>query len=165
MKLLKKAFGQAEEAILVQDLFKDPSAMPTVSLVAIDGDKIVGYILFTRTYLDNHKSQPLMHILAPLAILPGNQDRGIGGKLIEEGLKELKILGSTLVFVLGHESYYTKFGFTADAGALGLIAPYTIPDELAGAWMVQEMVNDAISSTNGKIRVALAMDKPEYWRE
>lgn len=38
--------------------------------------------------------------------------------LIDEGSKKLKEIGVEIVFVLGHENYYPRYGFTPDAGRL-----------------------------------------------
>jgi len=110
MAVESAAFGSDEEAGLVADLLADPSAMPYASLLAFDGDRAVGHILFTKANL--MPSYPItISILAPLAVIPGEQKKGIGGALIEHGLKMLSESGVYLVFVLGHPSYYPRFGF------------------------------------------------------
>ncbi|MCP4693940.1 MAG: N-acetyltransferase [Desulfobacterales bacterium] len=103
-------------------------------------------------------------ILAPLAIIPGAQGKGVGGKLIVEGLRQLTESNMDLVFVLGHPGYYPKFGFKP-AGAVGFEAPYPIPEKDAAAWMVQELRPGVIGSLSGKIICADALHQPEHWRE
>ena len=76
----------------------------------------------------------------------------------------LSLLALKLVFVLGHPEYYPRFGFTP-AGRLGFEAPYPIPDELAGAWMVQALRSGVIGIISGKVICADALNKPEHWRE
>ena len=76
----------------------------------------------------------------------------------------LSLLALKLVFVLGHPEYYPRFGFTP-AGRLGFGAPYPIPDELAGAWMVQALRSGVIGIISGKVICADALNKPEHWRE
>jgi putative acetyltransferase len=160
------AFGYDKEAILTANLLKDPTAEPTLSLLAFDKNKAIGHILFTRVYLDEMTlDQPLMHILAPLAVIPEYQKKGIGGLLINEGLKQLKAMGSELVFVLGHMEYYPKYGFIPDAGKLGYNAPYPIPEEFANAWMVQSLNKEGFTINKGNIICSKELDKPEHWRE
>ncbi|CAE7242442.1 yjhQ, partial [Symbiodinium pilosum] len=77
-------------------------------------------------------------ILAPLAVHPDFQSKGIGGQLIREGLRTVEAKGTGLAFVLGHPGYYPKHGFKP-AGALGYDAPYPIEDKNADAWMVQAL--------------------------
>lgn len=165
MEVEKQAFGFDKEAALVADLLKDKSAEPTLSLLAFDNKKAIGHILFTRVYLDEMENEVLAHILAPLAVKPDYQKKGIGGQLIKAGLEILKERDSKLVFVLGHMEYYPKFGFIPDAKSLGFPAPFPIPEEFANAWMVQSLNADKLKNYHGKIRCANELHKEEHWRE
>jgi len=158
------AFGHDKEAGLVRDLLDDASAKPILSLLAFDGDRAVGHILFTAVCLSKTRQGISAAILAPLAVVPDAQKQGIGGKLIERGLRLLCESGVELVFVLGHPEYYPRHGFKP-AGNLGFEAPYPIPDEHADAWMVQALRPDVIGSVSGKVICADALNKPEHWRE
>lgn len=159
----RAAFGSAEEAALVNDLLKDDSAKPVVSLLALKNGTPVGHILFTRARLV--PEAPLsIYILAPLAVVPEYQKAGIGKALVEKGLKVLSNAGVHLVFVLGHPSYYPRFGFRP-AGVIGFEATYPIPDKNADAWMVQELATDIIDGSRGRVVCADLMNRPEYWRE
>ena len=161
------AFGAKEGgeiAHLISELLADSSARPLLSLVATVDGVVVGHILFTNAHLDNSARSVAVAILAPLSVHPEFQNLGIGGRLIEEGLRQLKSAGVKLVFVLGHPGYYPRFGFKP-AGELGFIAPYPIPAEHAGAWMVQELQPGIMGSVQGKIKCADALDQPKHWRE
>ncbi|WP_421750660.1 GNAT family N-acetyltransferase [Croceimicrobium sp.] len=166
MRVEELAFGHPKEAQLSADLLKDPSAEPLLSLLAFDKNKAIGHILFTRVYLNTRDNkQVLYHILAPLAIIPEYQKRGIGGLLIEAGIAQLKAMGSELLFVLGHMDYYPKHGFIPDAGAMGFQAPYPIPAEFANAWMVQSLKGELTEKPKGKILCSHELNKEEHWRE
>ncbi len=158
----RAAFGGDEEAGLVYDLLNDPSAKPLLSLLAREGDRAVGHILFTAARLDGADRHVSVAILAPLAVAPEYQRIGIGGSLIEEGIAHLASSGVELVFVLGHPHYYPRHGFVP-AGRLGLSAPYPIEPE--DAWMVRALRQGVIGDVRGMVMCAHAMDKPEYWRE
>lgn len=165
----KQAFGEDEgpEIVeLVNDLLNDPTAKPLLSLIALEGRQVTGHVLFTRARIaaiaDNE--QISASILAPLAVVPDGQGKGVGGQLIAEGLKMLAEAGVELVFVLGHPDYYPRHGFKP-AGTLGFEAPYPIPEEVAGAWMVQELTPGIIGRVRGKVLCAHKLDRPEYWRE
>ena len=136
----RAAFGGEEEAELVRALLNDKSALPLLSLLAWDGNRAVGHILFTAARLSVPKeSAPInlsVSLLAPLAVIPEMQKQGIGAQLIKAGLQRLSQSGVDLVFVLGHPAYYPRHGFRP-AGALGLDAPYPILEKNADAWMVQ----------------------------
>ncbi|MBT7914863.1 N-acetyltransferase [Candidatus Bathyarchaeota archaeon] len=160
----KEAFGYEKEANLVKDLLSDPSASPLYSLLAFNDDRAVGHVLFTSARLEGTQNNASISLLAPLAIIPDFQKQGVGGKLIERGLKHLANSGVDLVFVLGHPDYYPRSGFKP-AGVQGFEAPYPIPEEHANAWMVQELHPGVIGNVSGKVRCADMLNKPEHWRE
>jgi putative acetyltransferase len=162
-----QAFGKTkgpEIAELVHALFDDKTAMPILSLVAVENEQLVGHILFTGVTINPTTVPVSAQILAPLAILPDYQNQGVGAQLIQEGLRQLKKMGVTLVFVLGHPDYYPRSGFIP-AGVLGYEAPYHIPEEHADAWMVKELCPGVIGRVKGKIACSDALDQPEHWRE
>lgn len=167
LNIHNQAFGKdkgPEIAKLVDDLLNDESATPILSLVAAEKDKLVGHILYTKAVITKTESSISAQILAPLAILPDEQKKGIGEKLINEGLKRLKESGTELVFVLGHPTYYPRCGFIP-AGAQGFEAPYHIPEEHAEAWMVQELNGDVLKNNSGKIQCSKILNEPQHWRE
>ena len=166
-KIHIKAFGKEkgmEIAGLVNNLFNDKTAVPLLSLVAVGGGQLIGHILFTKTTLTQTTEPVSARILAPLAVLPDTQSNGVGGQLIKEGLHRLKKTGVELVFVLGHPGYYPRYGFMP-AGHIGYEAPYPIPEEHAGAWMVQELSAGVVGRAIGKVRCSDVLNQPEHWRE
>jgi putative acetyltransferase len=165
MEVEKQAFGYDKEARLVADLLVDHTAQPIVSLLAFHNDESVGHILFTRAYFCEQEEQPIMHILAPLAVKPEYQRQGIGGMLITAGIEKLREKGSNLVFVLGHKEYYPKYGFIPDANHLGYPAPYPMPEEYSNYWMVQPISSKGIAVGKGKIACCDELNKPEHWRD
>lgn len=162
----KAAFGDEAVDALVSDLLKDPSARPTLSLIATVDGRPVGHILFSKLRLaGSEPDHPVsLSILAPLAVVPEAQNKGIGGRLIEAGLAQLREAGVDLVLVLGHPDYYPRHGF-APAGVLGLEAPYPILEKNAGAWMVRALRPGVLGTVRGRVLCADALNKPEHWHE
>ena len=160
-----QAFGHDKEAELVRGLLSDPTAQPLLSLIALDDEKALGHVLFTQIKLTNDNDSVSASILAPLAVIPEAQKQGVGGKLVQEGLRLLTESGVDLVFVLGHPDYYPRHGFIAPAGALGFEAPYHIPEKHAHAWMVQELRPGIIGSVKGKVVCSDVLNQPQHWRE
>jgi len=161
------AFGdmQGQEiADLITDLMADPSAQPSLSLVATSNENVVGHILFTNAQIKHSQRMVSSAILAPLSVHPEYQSQGIGGQLIKEGLKQLKAGDVELVFVVGHPGYYPKYGFSP-AGISQFEAPYPIPAENAGAWMVQELQPGIIGHVRGQVVCADALNDPKHWQE
>jgi putative acetyltransferase len=162
LRVERAAFPDEDVAGLVAALLDDSGARPLLSLVARDEGKPVGHILFSAARLDGASRDVPISILAPLAVVPEAQRRGIGGRLIEHGIQLLTEAGIELVFVLGDPGYYPRHCFTA-ASPCGLAAPYPIsPDD---AWMVRALRPDVVGAVRGTVRCADAMDRPEYWRE
>jgi len=171
-KIHKVAFGKTEGAEkaqeivnLVHDLFDDKTAMPMHSLVAIENKKLIGHVFFTKVTITDSPVEVEAQILAPLAVLPDYQSTGIGGRLIKEGLRQLKEAGIDLVFVLGHIDYYPRSGFINDAKSLGFEAPYYIPEEFDGAWMVMELSSGSIGKAKGTVKCSNVLNQPQHWRE
>ncbi len=164
LQVHRQAFGQEEEAGLTRAILVDPTAAPTLSLLAEDDGAALGHILFSRVRLTDPDSGCAAAILAPLAVVPAAQGRGIGGKLIEAGLARLREAGVTLVFVLGDPGYYNRYGFTP-AGQQGLTAPYPIPEAHAEAWMVQALRDGVLGEVQGSVTCCDALMQPELWRE
>lgn len=161
------AFGpQAGRTIadLAIALLHDPTAIPSISLLACDRSTPIGHVLFTSVLISDSDKSPAAHILAPLAVIPGSQRQGAGTQLVRTGLTALAESGCELVFVLGHPGYYPRFGFQP-AGQLGFSAPYPIPKKNANAWMVLELRQGVIGNISGTVRCAEALDEPEHWRE
>ncbi|MES9857655.1 MAG: hypothetical protein ABW166_13785 [Sedimenticola sp.] len=84
--------------------------------------------------------------------------------MAEPTQNQLKDSGVELVFVLGHPDYYLRSGFNP-AGVLGYEAPYHIPEEHAGAWMVQELCSGIIGKVKGKVQCSDVLSQPQHWRE
>ncbi|MBN6043604.1 N-acetyltransferase [Citrobacter sp. ku-bf4] len=158
------AFGYSKEACLVASLLEDDTARPALSLLARHEGKAVGHILFTRATFKGEVDSPLMHILAPLAVIPEYQGRGVGGLLIRTGLEHLRAMGCQRVFVLGHATYYPRHGFKPCAGERGYPAPYPIAEKHKACWMMQSLSAQP-SERAGDIQCAQALMKPEHWRE
>jgi putative acetyltransferase len=163
LQVERMAFGSDEEARLVKDLFFDPSAEPILSLLATQDNQVVGHILFSKANLDP-PIKVKTYILAPLAVIPAFQKQGIGDRLIQTGIQILANWRIDWIFVLGHESYYPRFGFSP-ALALGFEPPFQIAGEFTNAWMALTLTPTCINSYHGRVVPADALNRPHYWRE
>jgi putative acetyltransferase len=109
-ELLTSAFGQATESRLVRMLRASDNYVPDLSLVAEQNGQVVGHIMFSYITLKNDEEFRVL-ALACMAVTPGCQRRGIGGALVEAGLERADDRREPLVVVVGHPTYYPRFGF------------------------------------------------------
>jgi putative acetyltransferase len=138
------AFETSAEADLVAALREQ--ARPVVSLVAEDGAAIVGHILFSPVSLPGHSDLKIMG-LAPMAVVPDQQRKGVGSALVRMGLEECKRLGFGAVVVLGHPGYYPRFGFLP-AVRFGIGCQYDVADEV---FMLVELHAGYLRGASGKV--------------
>mgnify|MGYP001099689092 CR=1 FL=1 len=164
LEVNKLAFGKEEgpEVVtLIKELLDDPTAQPLISLMALVNQNTAGHIIFSNAAISARQDIKAA-ILAPLAVHPDYQNRGIGGKLIQAGLKRLTEEGTGLVFVLGHPDYYPRHGFKP-AFPYGFNPPHPIPEKHADAWMVLDLYTDVINPISGTVICANALNRREYW--
>jgi len=148
--VIESAFKGAGEARAVDKLRGGGQAV--VSLVAEEDGLIVGHILFSPVTIEPDSPGLRMLGLAPLAVTPSYQGRGIGSRLVQEGLLRCKDAGYDAVVVLGHPTYYPRFGFTRAIDS-GLENEYGADD----AFMVVELKDRALSDVAGVVKY-----RPEF---
>ncbi len=149
-QVLQLAFPGPAEAELVDRLRENPA--PRISLVAMQGDRLIGHALFTQVTV-TPTAEPGVEVtraiaLGPMAVHPEYQGRGVGLALGFAGLEECRKVNESVVFVLGHAPYYPRFGFRP-ASRHGLW--YSRPD-IGPAFMVLELVPGALEGLVGEVR-------------
>lgn len=149
-----QAFAQDGESRLVNALRDDGDINPELSLVAVHGSRIIGHILFCPIRIISGSVETPALALAPLGVHQDFQYRGIGGSLIEAGLDECRRLGHRIVIVVGHPSYYPRFGFTAAKNS-GISAPFPCPDDV---FMALPLRSGALDGVRGIVRYPVAFD-------
>ncbi len=115
------AFGSPAEADLVDALRAQNHAL--LGLVAEINETVAGHVLFSRMWIETPNGTLNAVALAPIAVLPEHQNKGVGSQLIRRGLRLLRERGEQIVLVLGHAHYYTRFGFSVEA-ARDLQSPF-----------------------------------------
>jgi putative acetyltransferase len=146
------AFETPAEAMLV-DLLRE-EAQPIVSLVADADGAIVGHILFSPVSLPGHPALRIMG-LAPMAVTPEHQRKGIGSALVRAGLERCSQLGFGAVVVLGHADYYPRFGFHPST-RFGIGCEYDVP---ADVFMAMELQDGYLQDASGKIQYHAAFSR------
>jgi putative acetyltransferase len=126
--LLRQTFPGDEEADLVERLRADGDVL--VELVQATGVDLRGHILFSRLAIERDDETLAAAALAPVAVLPAFQRKGIGAELIRAGKAHCAALGMKAIVVLGDTDYYPQFGFSAQA-AESLQASFSGPHFMA----------------------------------
>jgi putative acetyltransferase len=141
-QVISAAFEGPAEADLVAALRQHPDCF---SLVAVLAGEVVGHIFFSPVTFTNAPAPSRALGLGPVAVDPAQQGRGIGALLIRTGLEECRSRNVDLVVLLGHPSYYPRFGFVP-AVEFGIQYSAPVPDE---AFMVLELRPGALQDYHG----------------
>ncbi|MGE0829133.1 MAG: GNAT family N-acetyltransferase [Hyphomonadaceae bacterium] len=146
-RVVTAAFAQADEAALVDRLRSEGDAL--IELVALQAGDVIGHILFSALPILRADASLNAAALAPVSVAPAHQNQGVGERLIRAGLEKCRAFGLKAVIVMGHPSYYPRFGFSAES-AESLDAPFSGP-----AFMALELEPGALKA-GGKVRYAAA---------
>ncbi len=111
------------EHLLVHKLRECPAFVKELDLVACEGERIVGNIMYSRARVIGAAGETQEVLcLGPVSVLPERQHCGIGSLLITESLSRAKDLGFAGVFLMGDPGYYARFGFR-NADIFGVLTP------------------------------------------
>lgn len=135
INVTKLAFARGAEADLVNEILTGPTAV--LSLVAEIEGKLVGHILLSKMSVLGEKEYEIYGV-APMSVHPDFQKQHIGSQLMQASIDEAKNLQFDALFVLGHPTYYPKFGFTSTA-QYQISSEYDVPDDV---FMVLELKKD-----------------------
>jgi len=108
-QVVREAFsGNDAEPRLVELIRQRGEAL--VSMVAVDGDELVGHVLVSpiRLSCGPHGSYGGV---APLSVAATRQQQGIGGDLMRAAISASAQQGLSALFLLGSPDYYRRFGF------------------------------------------------------
>ena len=105
-----KAFSDGTEPEIIDKL--RASGDLTLSMVATQGDNIVGHIAFSPVVIG--EATDGWFGLGPVSVLPELQRKGIGTALINEGLRHLQNKEAAGCALIGDPNYYSRFGFISD---------------------------------------------------
>jgi putative acetyltransferase len=141
--LLQCSFGGTCEAALVRRLRSD--ALVAVALIAEEEEEIVGHIVLSwlPTRIDGRPVRAVA--LAPMAVRPERQRRRIGTALVQHALPSAALAGADAAIVLGHPTYYPRFGFSAGLAAK-IASPFT-----GDSFMALELKPGALSGGTGSV--------------
>jgi len=135
------AFKREAEAKLVASLRSCPE---TISLVAKTENTVTGHILFSPMTREGGDATGLMS-LSTLAVAPHLQRQGIGSLLVRAGLTACLEAGYQGLVVIGHPTYYPRFGFRP-AAAWDIRTQFEVPEDV---FMALALKNDGLAPYTG----------------
>ncbi|MCB9135789.1 MAG: GNAT family N-acetyltransferase [Anaerolineales bacterium] len=144
----EEAFGRPDEANIVDGIRARGGV--TLSLVAVEGEAIIGHVLFSPVAIADGKRVVKGVGLGPVAVSPSHQKLGVGSVLCHEGLVQLAKMGHKVAVVLGHPEYYPRFGFQASED-YDLRCKWDVPP---GVFMVMELEPGALEGVMGLVTYA-----------
>ena len=147
----EQAFSEEDEAQVVDMLRASDSIV--LSLVAVAGGRVVGHVLFSPVTVGSSPADSRWVALGPIGVLPDHQGRGIGSRLVREGLAQCQLQGCDGVVLLGAPAYYGRFGFVP-ASDYGLTDPYGG----GAAFQAIELRQGALEQITGTVRFAPEFD-------
>ncbi|MFA9381667.1 MAG: GNAT family N-acetyltransferase [Acetanaerobacterium sp.] len=109
-----------DEHLLVHKLRKTSSYIPELDFVAVQDNRIVGNIIYSRAKIVD--SEDIAHeviTFGPISVLPSLQKKGIGSALIEHTKKLAENMGFKAIILFGNPGYYHRFCFKS-AGKFGI---------------------------------------------
>jgi len=162
LKVIETAFSDEENKVitnLVQELHQETTSPSIKSLVAEVDNQVIGYVSYSPIFLKSDSSIS-GYILAPLAVAPKHQKKGIGSNLIKSGIDMLTENGVGVVLVYGDPDYYGRFGFKAKIG-LSFVPPYSLQYPFGWTGI---MLNDTpVPEQPIQFDCVAALSKPELW--
>jgi len=103
---------------------------PNLSRIAVAEGQIVGHAQWTECSMRLRGKLQKVAYLAPLSVHPDWQRQGVGSLLMRDGIQLLRERDISLLFILGHDFYYPRFGLVTHChGRHGLITP--LPEAVA----------------------------------
>ncbi|HVC78011.1 MAG TPA: N-acetyltransferase [Candidatus Micrarchaeaceae archaeon] len=123
LAVVREAFARGgrdgqEEVDIVVSTWQLEATLKGLELVAVGGDLVIGHVLGARGDLEGRE----VVAVAPLAVAPSRQGRGVGSALMTELLSRADAAGYALVALLGNPMYYRRFGFEP-SGPLNISYP------------------------------------------
>jgi putative acetyltransferase len=97
------------EANLVDELRDEGDLVEPLCLVAERKGVVVGHVAVSRASLDD--APAALIAIGPIGVLPELQNAGVGSALMHATIAAADALGERGIVLLGHPTYYPRFGF------------------------------------------------------
>lgn len=137
---------------------------PVIDEMLVEQEQPVDAAVFEKDerHQEMRRAQLTAVLLSPIGVLPEEQGRGVGRKMIEVAIKELNKMRIDLVFVLGDPSYFARYGFRS-AESLGFEPPFKITETNTASFMVKGLRTGVIGDFRAKVKCCDTLNQPGFW--
>ena len=152
--LVRTAFATAKvsdgtEQDLVRELRRRNTYRPELELAAEENGRLVGHILLTELPVPGGPEGLRGLMVAPLCVRLEDRNRGLGGRLLQEGARRAAELGYNALFLVGDPDYYGRYGFQ-NAVSLGFVNASGVPDRFL---LARGLSPDALGDAGGVLEL------------
>jgi predicted N-acetyltransferase YhbS len=162
--LFASAFSSSEgekEGELISNLASRLSSradnQEIICIGAYEEGSIIGAIFFTRLSFDEPVT---VYMLAPVAVSPAHQGKGVGQALIKYGLNELKNRAVAVAITYGDPSFYSKLKFKPlSENTIKAPVKLSMPE----GWLGQSLSEGPIPTINARPTCVNEFNDPAYW--
>ncbi len=124
-----------------------PSYQRQLEVVAVEKNLIIGHGLLSKVVIEQADGQLAGLVLAPLDVLTTHQKQGVGAALIHELEKRTSAQRVAFITIIGHPSYYPKFGYQP-AATFNVTGDFEVPAEV---FMIKPLGNVKPKDLVGKL--------------
>ncbi len=135
-----------DEHLLVRQIRKSKAFLPELDYVAVDGNTIVGNIIYTKAIIEGESGQATVLCMGPLTVLPSQQRMGIGSSLLRHTVEKAREIGYLAIVIFGSPAYYHRFGFR-DAREYRI---QTSDGDNFDAFMVLDLSDNGLTNISGR---------------
>lgn len=164
VEMFRASFAESEgeeEGALIAQLVRKLLETPADDLFVVTAQAngvLLGSIVFSRLRYEHDKRT--VFVLGPVAVAPGHQSKGVGQKLITEGLDKLRGSGVDIAMTYGDPAYYARVGFRPISEA-DAAAPF--PLQHPEGWLAQSLTGQTIGRLAGRSHCVEALNDPVFW--
>ncbi len=134
------------EHLVLHKIRTSPGFVKELSLVACDGERIVGVVICPRGTIRNEHGQEFTALSMMVGVLPSYQGCGVGSMLIERAIETARSLGFSGIVIFGDPGFYSRFGFkNAKEHAI-----QTSDGENFEPFMALELSKDSLNGMQGR---------------
>lgn len=143
-RLHERAFGPGRFARTAFRLREGSEPFGPSTFVAFVATLLVGSIRVSPVSVGSMRALAL----GPLAVEPAFEGRGVGAMLMRASIDAATTRGEKLIYLVGDEPYYRRFGFKR-APANGATLPGPVDP---ARFLVLELAEGALASAKGEMR-------------